>query len=54
LDALCAAELRHSHADAGGAATFIANSTNGKLKFRVEYRGPQIRVVGSAAIVRFR
>jgi len=35
-------------------ATFIANSTKGKYKFlSVEYRDPQIRVVGPAAIVRF-
>ena len=56
LDALCAAELSYSHADARveDKATFIANSTYGKLKFlSLEYRDPQIRVVGPAAIVRF-
>jgi hypothetical protein len=57
LDALCAAELSYSHGDAQveDKATFIANSTKGKYKFlSVEYRDPQIRVVGPAAIVRFR
>jgi hypothetical protein len=56
LDGLCAAELSYSHSDARveDKATFIANSTNGKLKFlSLEYRDPQIRVVGPAAIVRF-
>ena len=56
LDALCAAELSYSHSDARveDKATFIDNSTNGKLKFlSLEYRDPQIRVVGPAAIVRF-
>jgi hypothetical protein len=56
LDALCAAELSYSHSDARveDKATFIANSTNGKLKFlSLEYLDPQIRVVGPAAIVRF-
>jgi ketosteroid isomerase-like protein len=56
LDALCAAELSYSHSDARveNKATFIANATNGKSKFlSLEYRDPQIRVVGGAAIVRF-
>jgi ketosteroid isomerase-like protein len=57
LDALCAAELSYSHSDARveDKATFIANATNGKSKFlSLEYQEPQIRVVGDAAIVRFR
>jgi hypothetical protein len=56
LDALCAAELSYSHSDARveDKATFIANATDGKSKFlSLEYRDPQIRVVGPAAIVRF-
>ena len=56
LVALCAAELSYSHSDGRveDKANFIANSTNGKLKFlSLEYRDPQIRVVGPAAIVRF-
>jgi ketosteroid isomerase-like protein len=56
LDALCAAELSYSHSDAHveDKATFIANATSGKSKFlSLEYKDPQIRVVGPAAIVRF-
>jgi ketosteroid isomerase-like protein len=56
LDALCAAELSYSHSDARieDKATFIANATSGKSKFlTLEYKDPQIRVVGPAAIVRF-
>jgi ketosteroid isomerase-like protein len=56
LDALCAAELSYSHSDARieDKPTFIANATNGKSKFlSLEYKAPQIRVVGPAAIVRF-
>lgn len=56
LDVLCAAELSYSHSDARveDKATFIANATNGKSKFlSLEYKDPQIRVVGPAAIVRF-
>jgi len=56
FDALCAAELSYSHSDGRveDKATFIANATNGKSKFRsLEYQDPQIRVVGPAAIVRF-
>ena len=56
LDALCAAELSYSHADARveDKAAFIAHSTNGKSKFlSLEYRDVQISVVGPAAIVRF-
>lgn len=57
LDALCAAELSYSHSDARveDKATFIANATSGKSKFlSLEYKDPQVRVVGPAAIVRFR
>jgi hypothetical protein len=56
LEALCAAELSYSHSDARveDRATFIANATSGKSKFLLlEYKDPQIRVVGPAAIVRF-
>ena len=56
LDALTAAELSYSHSDARieDKATFIANATSGKSKFLLlEYKDPQIRVVGPAAIVRF-
>jgi hypothetical protein len=56
LEALCAAELSYSHSDARieDKPTFIANATNGKSKFlSLEYKDPQIRVVGPAAIVRF-
>jgi ketosteroid isomerase-like protein len=56
LDALCAAELSYSHSDARveDKPTFIANATNGKSKFlSLEYKDPQIRVVGPVAIVRF-
>jgi ketosteroid isomerase-like protein len=56
LEALCAAELSYSHSDARveDRATFVANATNGKSKFlSLEYKDPQIRVVGPAAIVRF-
>ena len=53
---LCAAELSYSHSDGRveDKSTFIANATNGKSKFlSLEYLDPQIRVVGTAAIVRF-
>jgi len=56
FDALCATELSYSHSDGRveDKATFITNATNGKSKFlSLEYRDPQIRVVGPAAIVRF-
>ena len=56
FDALCAAELSYSHSDARveDKATFIANATAGKSRFLLlEYKDPQIRVVGPAAIVRF-
>src|SRR5215831_10292378 len=56
FDALCAAELSYSHSDGRveDKPTFIANATAGKSKFlSLEYLEPQIRVVGTAAIVRF-
>ncbi len=56
FDALCAAELSYSHSDGHveDKATFMTNATNGKSKFlSLEYLDPQIRVVGTAAIVRF-
>ena len=56
LEALCAAELSYSHSDGRveDRATFVANATNGKSKFlMLEYKDPQVRVVGPAAIVRF-
>src|SRR5207237_3590300 len=56
FEALCAAELSYSHSDGRveDKATFIANATNGKSKFlSLAYQEPKIRVVGTAAIVRF-
>jgi hypothetical protein len=56
FDALCAAELSYSHSDGRveDKATFIANATNGKSKFlSLAYQDPTIRVVRTAAIVRF-
>ena len=56
FDALCAAELSYSHSDGRveDRATFITNATNGKSTFlSLAYQDPQIRVVGTAAIVRF-
>jgi hypothetical protein len=56
FDALCAAELSYSHSDGHveDKATFITNATSRKSKYlSLEYRDPQIRVVGPAAIVRF-
>ncbi|HKB92197.1 MAG TPA: nuclear transport factor 2 family protein [Opitutaceae bacterium] len=56
LDALCAAELSYSHSDGRveDKATFIANATSGKSKtLSLEYQDTNIRVVGTAAIVRF-
>ena len=56
FDALCAAELSYSHS-AGRVedkAAFIANATSGKSKFlSLACQDPKIRVVGTAAIVRF-
>src|SRR5467141_512723 len=56
FDALCATELSYSHSDGRveDKATFIANATNGKSKFlSLAYQDPTIRVVRTAAIVRF-
>src|ERR1700731_2015645 len=56
FDALCAAELSYSHSDGRveDKAAFIANATDGKAKFlSLAYEDPKIRVVGTAAIVRF-
>ena len=56
LDGLCAAELSYSHSDGRveDKATFIANATDGKSKFlSLAYQDIAIRVVGTAAIVRF-
>jgi len=57
FDALCAAELSYSHSDARveDKATFIANATNRKTNYlSLAYQDLKIRVVGTAAIVRFR
>jgi ketosteroid isomerase-like protein len=56
FDALCAPELSYSHSDGRveDKAAFIANATNGKSKFlSLAYKDPTIRVVGTAAVVRF-
>jgi ketosteroid isomerase-like protein len=56
LDGLCAAELSYSHSDGRveDKATFIANATDRKSKFlSLAYQDIAIRVVGTAAIVRF-
>ena len=56
FDALCAKELSYSHSDGRveDKATFIANATNGKSKvLSLKYEDVSVRVVGSAAIVRF-
>ena len=56
LDALCAPELSYSHSDGRveDKATFIANATSGKSKFlSLAYEDVKVRVVGTAAIVRF-
>lgn len=56
LDNLCAPELSYSHSDGRveDKATFIANATSGKTKFlSLAYDDTKIRVVGTAAIVRF-
>jgi ketosteroid isomerase-like protein len=57
FDALCAAELSYSHSDGRveDKATFIANATNRKTKFlSLAYQDTKIRIVGTAAIVRFK
>jgi ketosteroid isomerase-like protein len=56
FDALCAAELSYSHSDGRveDKAVFIANATNGKSTFlSLAYQDTKIRIVGTAAIVRF-
>jgi ketosteroid isomerase-like protein len=56
FDMLCAAELSYSHSDGRveDKAAFIANATNRKSRFlSLAYQDPKIRVVGTAAIVRF-
>jgi Domain of unknown function (DUF4440) len=56
FDTLCAAELSYSHSDGRvqDKATFIANATNGKSTYlSLAYQDLKIRVVGTAAIVRF-
>jgi hypothetical protein len=56
FEALCAAELSYGHSDARieDKATFIANATNRKTKFlSLAYQDLKIRVVGTAAVVRF-
>jgi ketosteroid isomerase-like protein len=56
LEALCAAELSYSHSNGNveDKATFIANATSGKSKMlSLTYADTKIRVVGTAAIVRF-
>ena len=55
-EALCAPELSYGHSDGRveDKATFIANATKGTSKvLSLAYRDPQIRVVGTVAIVRF-
>ena len=57
LAALCAPELSYSHSDGHveDKATFIANATNGKTKWlSLAYNDTTVRVVGDAAIVRFK
>src|SRR5271157_1009651 len=57
LDALSAPELSYSHSDGHieDKATFIANATNGKTKWlSLAYNDTTVRVVGDAAIVRFK
>lgn len=56
FDALCAPELSYSHSDGRveDKAAFIAAATAGKTKFlSLAYKDPQIRVVGTVAVVRF-
>ena len=56
LDALCAPELSYSHSDGRveDKATFVANATSGKSKFlSLAYEDVKVRVVGTAAVVRF-
>ena len=56
LDVLCATELSYGHSDARveDKATFITNATVRKTRFlSLAYQDTKIRVVGTAAIVRF-
>jgi ketosteroid isomerase-like protein len=56
LEGLCAPELSYSHSDGRveDKATFVTNATDGKSKFlSLAYQDLSVRVVGSAAIVRF-
>ena len=56
LDRLTAAELSYSHSDGRveDKATFLTNSTNGKIKIlSLAYQDVSVRLVGPAAIVRF-
>jgi ketosteroid isomerase-like protein len=56
LDALTATDLSYSHSDAHieDKATFIKNATADKSKFlSLDYKDVTIKVVGTAAIVRF-
>src|SRR5262245_49536471 len=56
FDGLCAAEheFSHCHGRDEDKAKPMDNATNGKSKFvSLQYKDPQIRVVGPAAIVRF-
>jgi ketosteroid isomerase-like protein len=56
LDALCAPELSYSHSDGRveDKATFVTNATSGKSKFlSLAYEDVKVRVVGTAAVVRF-
>ena len=56
LEGLCAPELSYSHSDGRveDKATFVTNATDGKSKvLSLAYQDVSIRVVGSAAIVRF-
>ncbi|HET7889664.1 MAG TPA: nuclear transport factor 2 family protein [Bradyrhizobium sp.] len=56
LESLCAPELSYSHSDGRveDKATFVANATDGKSKvISLAYQDVKIRVVGTAAIVRF-
>src|ERR1700722_6683226 len=56
LEALCSPELSYSHSDGHieDRATFVKNATSGKSKMlSLAYQDTSIRVVGTAAIVRF-
>lgn len=55
FDTLTAPELTYSHSNGNveDKAAFIKNSLAGNKFTKLEYRNPQIRVVGDAATVRF-